>query len=107
MKNYKLCPSDLRINNSFLPESNQYCNTKCSPECNLIQYEIVSKSFETFDSTKLNLIPISSIHLTYTETFKTDSSEFIYNLGGVMGMWFGIYPVSLVYLVQLFIEFYI
>jgi len=106
IKNYKLCPSDLFVNDSFISESNEYCQSKCGPECNLIHYEIISKSSKTFNSTKLNIIPISSLHLRYVETFKTDTNRLIYNLGGVMSFWFGISPVSLIYLIELLIGFY-
>jgi len=106
MKNYKFCDPDFVYNKSLTLESAEYCPNKCSSGCNPIYFEIFSKSHKILNSTKLNLIPISSHHLTYIETFKTDINGLIYDLGGVLSLWFGISPVSLVYLTTLFIGFF-
>jgi len=103
-KNYKLCESDFVFNISFEMKSLEYCESKCD-ECNSIHYEFSSKSFKFINSTILNLIPISSHHLRYTETFKMDINGLIYDLGGLLGLWFGISPLSLVYLYVSFIRF--
>jgi len=102
-KNYKFCESNFVLNTSFEIKGLKHCQSKCD-ECNSILYETSTKSFKSINSTKLNLIPISSHHLRYTEHFKTDINGLIYDLGGLLGLWFGISPISFAYLYTLFIR---
>jgi len=105
-KNYKFCESYIFVNYSFEMKSSEYCESKCGDECNSISYEISSKSFKSINSTKLNLIPISSHHFRYIETLKMDINGLIYNMGGILSLWFGISPLSFVYLHTLLTRFY-
>jgi len=108
IKNYNICTKIKNYSDSNNEDIQdlEYCNTLCRQKCNSINYDISVKSRDSFNSTKLNLIPTSSKHFRYTETFKTDINGFIYNLGGAMGLWFGISPLSIVYLISLFTKLF-
>jgi len=105
-KNYIICEPDFVGNDSFEMKSSEYCESKCGYECNSFNYEISNKSLKTINSTKLNLVPINSHHFRYTETLKTDINGLIYNMGGILSLWFGISPLSFVYLFILLTRFY-
>jgi len=83
-----------------------YCQSLCYKKCNLIYHDISLNYLHSFNLTKLNLIPISSTHLRFTETFKIDINGLIYNLGGILGLWFGMSPLSIVYLISLFTKIF-
>jgi len=104
-KNYKICPK-INNNSDSAKQYTLFCDSFCGQECNSINYDINVKSHKSFNSTKLNLIPISSNHLRYTETLKTDINGLIFNLGGVIGLWFGISPLSIVHLISLLIKLF-
>ena len=72
------------------------CDDKCHSNCGANFYKFYSKKKKIINSTKLNLIPITSNHLRFVETFKSDFNYLIYNIGGVMSLWFGLYPLSFV-----------
>ena len=76
----------------------EYCNAKFSIECNSIHLEAVFEFYKS-NSTKLYLIPINSKHIRYLENFKSDINELIYNLGGIIGLWFGLSSISLINLI--------
>jgi putative component of membrane protein insertase Oxa1/YidC/SpoIIIJ protein YidD len=46
------------------------------------------------------VIPKKSPHIAYIETLKTDINLLIYNCGGVIGLWFGISPITAVDLIS-------
>jgi len=102
IKNYKFCSQNvINASTQYLENIIEVCYSKCPVKCNLIYYEVYMNSIQSHNSTKLNLIPISSHHMRYTETLTMGVNEFIYNLGGVMGLWFGLSPLSMVYLITL------
>jgi hypothetical protein len=60
-----------------------------------MQFSIISVDFNHFQiSTKLNLIPIDFPHIKFSETFKSDFNELIYNFGGFKSLGFGLSSVS-------------
>ena len=102
-KMYKICDKDVNASTlanikRFAFETLEYCNAKFSIECNSIHLETVFEFYKS-NSTKLYLIPINSKHIRYFETFKSDINELIYNLGGIIGLWFGLSSISLINLI--------
>jgi hypothetical protein len=58
--------------------------------------------------TIINLIPKSLPLIKYSETFKTDFDNLIYNFGGLFGLWFGLSAISisdLALILEKFMEF--
>ena len=97
-KNFNFCKNITKANPYLLNHIMAYCAAKHSADnCFSNIYKLKTLEYKSKNSTKLNLIPISSKHLSFVETYKTDTNEMIYNLGGVMSLWFGIYPLSIVY----------
>ena len=79
---FKFCYNKFKPNNTYLKS----CFRNCNSDCNAIYYNCYINKQKSFNSTKLNLIPITSNHLRFVETFKTDLNEFIYNVGGIMSL---------------------
>ncbi len=48
------------------------------------------------NETVLELIPQKSPRVACIEVWKTDFNKMIYNFGGVLGLWFGLSPLSFV-----------
>ncbi len=47
----------------------------------------------------INLIPLESPHINYIEILKIDIDQLIYTLGGLIGLWFGLSPMTITDLV--------
>jgi hypothetical protein len=96
--NYKLCNTFTdKINDSLAEPFLKFCNKYCKPKCNVVNFDAkvdVSKHF--WNDTNLEVIPKKSPHIAYIETLKTDINRLIYNCGGVIGLWFGISPITAV-----------
>jgi hypothetical protein len=45
--------------------------------------------------TKVELFPLRSQRIQYTETLNMDFNQLIYNCGGTLGLWFGLSPLSI------------
>jgi hypothetical protein len=60
---------------------------------------VVMRFYEKANVTKVNLIPNDFPHIRFIETFKTDSNQLIYNLGGILGLWFGLSSISIAQLI--------
>ncbi len=52
------------------------------------------------NETIVEIFPLRSQHIQYTETLNMDFNQLIYNAGGVLGLWFGLSPLSIDDLVQ-------
>ncbi len=97
---YKFCKKTLKVEKLFLNTIDVKCNLQCLvSKFSTVYFQSMIETFNSINKTKLNLIPIEFPHLRFIETFKLDMNELIYNLGGVINLWFGLSPVSLVYLV--------
>ncbi len=73
------------------------CRKRSKPKCNLTIF--VSK-FETTkllsNETILEFMTQKTPRIAFIETYKTDFDRFVYNWGGVLGLWFGLTPIKLV-----------
>ena len=104
-KNTKICTnadnnfSDSYFRNYYIFK--EICKKKCIKECNQMYFSIKAKTNYIYNSTQINIIPISSHHFRYEETIICDFNELIYKLGGIIGLWFGLYSVSFVYFIEL------
>jgi hypothetical protein len=97
---YKLCKnSSLNVDrsNKIIKE----CSKLLTPICNSTNLNV---KFETTkllsNETIVEIIPKKIPSIAYIETYKTDFDRFIYNFGGVIGLWFGLTPVEFVNILQ-------
>jgi hypothetical protein len=92
---YKICSTRIPVNKTFETETRELCRDKCS-ECLQLHYcvNLVQKQFsdKSYNSNKIEIIPENSPHVKYIETLQTDINQLIYNLGGIIGLWFGLSP---------------
>jgi hypothetical protein len=106
---YKLCSIEemdfQQINTTFKNKfkamkkrAESVCKTQCIEYCN--QINLISESQYSLATNKsedilINIEPTNRLNIRYIETFQTDINDFIYELGGTLGLWFGLSPVSL------------
>jgi hypothetical protein len=45
---------------------------------------------------EINLMPMNKFVIRFIEIFQNDLNQLIYECGGIVGLWFGIYPVKAV-----------
>jgi hypothetical protein len=73
------------------------CRKRSKPKCNLINFNSKIETTKLLSNEIiLEFIPKKTPRIAYTETYKTDFNGFIYNFGGVVGLWFGLTPIKLV-----------
>jgi hypothetical protein len=76
----------------------KFCKIQCFQFCNQINlYSETEYSLSKNNSEDIliNIIPTARLNIRYIETFQTGINDFIYELGGTVGLWFGLSPVSL------------
>jgi hypothetical protein len=93
---YRICykKSDFVKNYSMHEE----CLDACSRQCESVYYNIMvlTKEFEDRKvGTFVKIFPMKFPHFIYTETLNMDFNQLIYNCGGILGLWFGLSPLSL------------
>jgi hypothetical protein len=78
------------------------CYFKCLPECDTVHNLnlAVMRKYEKVNIKKLNLISTNFPHMRFIETFKTDISQLIYDLGGILGLWLGMTLLSIAHLIS-------
>jgi hypothetical protein len=78
------------------------CSDICLPECETVYYNMITKEFEDRKvGTFVKIFPLKFPHFIYTETLNMDFNQLIYNCGGILGLWFGLSPLSLDDLVKI------
>jgi hypothetical protein len=100
-KGYVMCDQSMRIlmNDSnfgikFVDECHKNCPKKCKKTYfnnNIIIHEFSKVSNDTI----LEFFPTKSPHFEYSETLSVDFNQLIYNCGGILGLWFGLSPLSI------------
>ncbi len=76
----------------------QECDDLCLPECESVYYNtmVLTKDFpDRKVGTFVEIFPVKFQHFVYTETLNMDLHQLIYNCGGILGLWFGLSPMSL------------
>ena len=97
-KNLRFCEKFINTS-SVIALTSSVCKTKC----NSIYTEMKTSTTNVFNNeTILEVIPLDSAHIVYFETLKTDFNKLIYNCGGILGLWFGLYPFNSI---QIIIQF--
>jgi hypothetical protein len=98
---YKLCNISINKINHRPMKLYYECSKLFKPNCNLNDFNV---KFETIklssNETILEIIPKKTPNIAFIETYKTDFNRFIYNCGGILGLWFGLTPMKLVDILQ-------
>jgi hypothetical protein len=100
--NYKFCEyCSVSLDKSKVSSIENQCKETCKPLCTSLNFETKPQvSKHVSNKTILEIIPMKTPRIAYTETLKTDFDRLIYNCGGILGLWFGITPVKAVDLIQ-------
>jgi hypothetical protein len=89
---YKFC-GNTRIDS--LINVLEECLKLSNPKCNLINFNTKIETTKLLSNqTIVEFIPKKSPRIAYFETLKTVFNRLIYNCGGVLGLWFGLSPIS-------------
>ncbi len=91
-KGYKFC-----ANSTITKLTNVWkeCVKLSKPKCNSIHFNTKMETSKLLSNqTIVELIPKKSPRIAYIETLKTDFDRLIYNIGGVLGLWFGLSPIN-------------
>jgi hypothetical protein len=94
-RGYRTCDKTINL----ITESMQReCLDICLPNCESVHYNtmVLTKEFqERKVRTFVEIFPVKFPHFVYTETLNMDFNQLIYNCGGILGLWFGLSPLSL------------
>ncbi len=94
-KGYQICNDSFEKYDFTVLSHN--CGKVCKSKCNRLSFELkIESTKNVVNETVLEVIPKKYPHIAYIETLKTDFDRLIYNCGGVLGLWFGISPVTAV-----------
>jgi hypothetical protein len=105
---FRLCPINMTFNETIISHVRNLCDNKCIVDCSHKYYYIKGETIGLRNETIVNLIPQSLPLIKYSETFKTDFDNLIYNFGGLFGLWFGLSAISisdLALILEKFMEF--
>ena len=94
-KDYILCNYSIELDSVSKSFLLNICLKKCLKDCNSFKYILRAKYSEVINSTKLTVIPLKTPHIKQIETFNKDFNQLIYELGGNMGLWFGISALNI------------
>jgi hypothetical protein len=107
-KNLSFCNESIIPSIGSLNKLDDKCRKVCIEKCEVINFDsYLQISDRGSNETILEIIPNKSPRIVYTETLKTDLNRLVYNIGGVLGLWFGFSPVVFVHLLSLYLpQFY-
>jgi len=81
-------------------ESEANCKAKCKPNCSLNTYQffvkIIKRSHKYQNMTIMNIFPREKPYLSYIYTPKMDVDQLVYNIGGILSLWFGFSAFSFI-----------
>jgi hypothetical protein len=95
-RGYRTC--DKKINLKTKLSMRRECADICLPDCESVFYNamvLTKESKERKVRTFVKIFPVKFPHFVYTETLNMDLNQLIYNCGGILGLWFGLSPLSL------------
>jgi hypothetical protein len=99
---YKICNHSIKETDEMLFWNK--CNKLCPLRCRSLSFRtkfIASEHQKSLNETILRIFAIKSPHFEYIETLNMNINQLIYNCGGILGLWFGLSPLSIDDLVQI------
>jgi hypothetical protein len=96
------CQDKFRLNSSvfsltsilFSKNCTQFCSNEC--ESNIYEYKLVSRSKVESNESIIKIFPSEKPHIKYIYLAKMDFNHLIYQIGGIIGLWFGFSALSLI-----------
>ena len=73
---------------NYTDKYRENCNNHIIPDCK-IQYLHFENNWKPPNATIVNIIPKQSHRMDLFETLKMTENNLFYNIGGIIGMWFG------------------
>lgn len=94
--NLKLCPVNVEVNKTIIDQLPNRCDERiCKKNC--VQYsfgiEVQSKIYTNISNSIISLEAESIPHIKYVHIPVMEFNKFIYNMGGIFGLWFGLSAV--------------
>jgi hypothetical protein len=73
--------------------------TKCLTECdaNVYEHDLISRSYGESEGAIVKIVPAQKPHIKYICMQKKDFYELFYEIGGIVGLWFGYSAFSFIY----------
>jgi len=93
---YRFCNRTINIANES--SFRNKCIDICKPDSESIYFNTNYKTYKFSNNTDqpvVEIYPIKLPHIQYTETLNMDFNQLIYNCGGLLGLWFGLSPLSI------------
>jgi hypothetical protein len=94
-RGYSTCDKEINLTTESMSRE---CADICLPDCESVFYNtmVSTKEFnERKVGTFVEIFPVKFPHFVFTETLNMDLNQLIYNCGGILGLWFGLSPLSL------------
>jgi hypothetical protein len=89
-------------------EKIEQCKHDCKPDCHLDYYDFDIESIDDLkllDTSILNIFASEKPYLSYIYTPKIDVDQLVYNLGGIISLWFGLSANVLMHAILEFVKF--
>ena len=99
MNYFNPCNSTIKQNKQIESE----CKTQCKPNCIQNNFDVfvsfsVISSRNPINSSRIYVFPNEKPFIKYIYTPKMDIHQLVYDLGGIIGLWFGLSAYSILYL---------
>ena len=96
------------VNNKKIFYMYRKCAKQCPSSCNIPLFKVnhyTKKSFISNNSTIVNIIPKYSNELSYIESYRMSLFDVMYEIGGIVGIWFGWSVTSLSHFITILIRY--
>ena len=103
---YEICPKNITNDPSLVNSTLHTCSAKINPFCETQLFEVFNnyKEYNKPFSTKINIIPKNNLMPEFKQKYRMNFMDWIYNCGGIIGLWFGWSALSVAALPQLIIQ---
>lgn len=105
---FKVCSNESNLSQKMRSELKRICRLECLSDCKIISFftkMLNRKSISNENNLIVRIIPKKSHNIEYMDTYQTELNQLIYNLGGIIGMWFGLSPADIVVMIRILLMF--
>ena len=88
---YKICSKETNVNQSIIQTNIRNCVNSIEADCEIQMFDVFNyyKPNHQMFSTQINIIPKYNLITEYKQKHRMDWSDWLYNCGGIVGIWFG------------------